>query len=52
MNLNISQNGFSVFGVEFLKNALTQNSKSNLRTLDISYNNIEALGVTHLADML
>ena len=52
MDLNISQNGFSVFGVEFLKNALAANPSSNIRSLDISFNNIEALGVTHLATML
>ena len=52
MDLNVSQNGFSVFGIEFIKDAISVNTQCNLRQLDISYNNIEALGVTHLSNML
>ena len=51
-HLNISQNGFSAFGVEFLKDALIANAKNGLQELDISYNNVEAHGVSHLSTFI
>lgn len=50
--LNVSQNGFSAFGVEFLKDALTSNAKNGIHVLDISFNTIETHGVTHLSSLL